>query len=165
MKKELLTVRLRLVPVASQDCDLLATLLRKPAIKRYLCDNQDIEKESVHRMISNSDALFEEKGVGLWLIREAAGGSAIGFCGFLQEAVLELIYVVHPDSQNRGLATESVLRIIEHFRQLKFTDALFAKVDVPNIASHAVTRKIGMKPAGIEKNRVTGGDMQVYELP
>ena len=164
MKKELLTSRLRLVPVETQDCDLILAMLRDDKIKKYLCDNQDLEKDVVEGIISNSESLFEEKGIGLWLIKDQSNHSTKGFCGFFKEDLLELIYVIHPDFQNQGFATESSLKVIDYFNQLKLKDDIFAKIDLPNVESHLVASKIGMKEIGIEKNVVTGGDMKVYKL-
>ena len=164
MKKELLTSRLRLVPVETQDCDLIQAMLRNDKIQKYLCDNKDIEKDVVESIISKSDSLFEEKGIGLWLIKDPANHSTRGVCGFLKSDLLELIYVIHPDFQNKGFATESSLKVIDYFNQLKLKDDIFAKIDLPNVESHLVASKIGMKEIGIEKNVVTGGDMKVYKL-
>ena len=164
MKKELLTDKLRLVPVETQDCDLILAMLSNDKIKKYLCDNKDIEKEVVESIISKSESLFEEKGIGLWLIKDQVNHSIKGFCGFLNNDVLELIYVIHPDFQNNGFATESSLRVIDYFNQLKLKDDIFAKIDLPNVESHLVANKIGMKEVGIEKNLVTGEDMKLYKL-
>ncbi len=164
MKKELLTARLRLVPVTTQDCDLILAMLRNDQIKKYLCDNKDLEKDVVKSIISQSESLFEEKGIGLWLIKDPASHSTKGICGFFKSDLLELIYVIHPNFQNQGFATESSLEVIAHFNQLKLKDDIFAKIDLPNLESHLVASKIGMKEIGIEKNEVTGGDMKVYKL-
>lgn len=164
MKTELLTNRLRLIPVMPQDSEIIFSLLRNDQIKRYLCDNEDVEIQFVLDMVSNSKALFEEKGIGLWLIRESATDSKMGFCGFFKNDLLELIYVIHPDFQNNGYATEACLRVIEYFDQLKLNDDVYAKIDLPNIESQVVANKIGMKEVGIKKNPVTGGDMRLFKL-
>ncbi len=70
----------------------------------------------------------------------------------------------HPDFQSNGFATESSLRVIDYFNQLKLKDDIFAKIDFPNVESHVVAKKIGMKEVGVEKNLVTGGDMKLYKL-
>ena len=164
MKKELLTDRLRLVPVCPQNFKFIFSLLRNDQIKKYLCDNENIEKEVVKSIIKRNESLFEEKGIGLWLIKSPTNSSPIGFCGFIKDEVLELIYVVHPDFQNYGYATEGISKVIEYFHQLKFHDEVFAKIDKPNLASHVVATKIGLMKVGEEKNPVTGGIMKVYKL-
>jgi RimJ/RimL family protein N-acetyltransferase len=158
------TDRLRLVPVEPRDSVAVFSLLRNDKIKKYLCDNKDVEKEFVNRIISGSETLFEEKGIGLWLIRELATDSTMGFCGFFKNEQLELIYVVHPDFQNNGYATEACLQVIEYFSQLKLKDDVFAKIDLPNVGSHVVANKIGMREVGIRRNPETGGDMKLYKL-
>ena len=56
------------------------------------------------------------------------------------------------------------MRVIDYFNQLKLKDDIFAKIDLPNVESHLVANKIGMKEVGIEKNLDTGGDMKLYKL-
>ncbi len=163
MKKVLLTDRLKLVPVETKNCDLLFSMLRNNKIKKYLCDNKNIEKETVAEIIGSSETLFEEKNVGLWLIHYLKERSVIGYCGFISDNALELIYVIHPDFQNKGFATEASLKVIHHLTQNHAED-LYAKIDLPNLGSHTVAKKLGMKEIGIEKNEVTGGDMKVYKL-
>ena len=164
MKKKLLTDRLQLIPVGNRDGDTILTMLRNDKIKKYLCDNRDIEKDAVESIIDGSESLFEEKGIGLWLIKDLAGRSVIGLCGFLKSDVLEILFVTHPDFQNNGFATESALKVIAYFNQLKLKDEIFAKIDLPNAESHAVAGKIGLKEIGMEKNKVIGGDMTLYKL-
>jgi len=164
MRKELLTDRLRLVPVESRDFDEIYQLLCNDKIKKYLCDNKDIEKKFVKNIISGSETLFEEKEIGLWLIKDSKNNSTMGFCGFIRNRLLELIYVIHPDFQNKGFATEATLRVIDYFKQLKIKEDIFAKVDLPNTVSHLLANKIGMREIGTEKNSVTGGDMKLYKL-
>ena len=108
MKKELLTARLRLVPVTTQDCDLILAMLRNDQIKKYLCDNKDLEKDIVKSIISQSESLFEEKGIGLWLIKDPASHSNKGLCGFFKSDLLELIYVIHPDFQKLGICNRKL---------------------------------------------------------
>lgn len=110
LNKVLFTGRLKLVPVETKNCDLVLSMLRNDKIKKYLCDNNDVDKETVEQIIKGSELLFEEKDVGLWLIHDLEEGAVIGYCGFFNDHVLELIYVIHPDFQNKGFATEAFLK-------------------------------------------------------
>lgn len=164
MKKELITKRLRLIPVKNQDLDFLFSFLRNDNIKKYLCDNRNVEKAFVKSIISNSDILFDKKGIGLWLINSLDKLSPIGFCGFFEDQLLELIFAIHPDNQKHGYATESASKVIEYFNQLDLIDEIYAKIDKPNIASHVVIAKMGMSEINEEKNQITGGDIKVYKM-
>ncbi len=164
MKKELFTKRLKLVSVSAQDCDIIHSMLLNSHVKKYLCDNREIEKEIIEDMVRKSDSLFEEKRIGLWLIEDRGTQAITGFCGFIDGEVLELIYVIHPDFQDNGFATECSFGIIDYFKTLNLNDRIFAKIDLENTKSHLVAKKIGMIEVGIEKNQVTGGDMKLYEL-
>lgn len=164
MRKELLTDRLKLTPVDPKDFKIIFLLLRNKNVKKYLCDNRDIEKEFVKNLIKKNESLFRQKNIGLWLIKPLNSSSPIGFCGFIQDELLELIYVVHPDFQNNGFATESISKAIEYFLQLKIRDEVFAKIDKPNIASLIIASKIGMMEVGNEENPVTGGIIKIYKI-
>jgi len=164
MKTELLTSKLRLVPVSALDLEIIYSFLRNENIKKYLCDNKDIEKEFVEDFITKSEILFREKGIGLWLIKPLNSSSPIGFCGFFKDDILELLFVVHPDFQNFGYATERISKVIEYFHQLNLHDDIYAKIDLPNLASHAVVSNIGMQEVGEEKNKITDGKIKVYKL-
>ena len=163
MKEPLVTERLQLLPVESNNFDIIFSMLRNEKVKKYLCDNRDLDKEAIRQLIRDSDALFAEEGIGLWLIYPKDERSAIGFCGFSRNEILELIYVVHPYFQNQGIGTEATFGIVNYFCQNHGED-LYAKVDLPNVESHKVARKLGMREVATEKNEVTGFDMKVYKL-
>ena len=156
--------RIEYIPISDQDCDELLALLHHPIFNKYLCDNRDLERAFVEAMIRDRNALFAGKGIGLWLLKHRYEQSVPGFCGFYKNEVLEIVYVSHPDFQGKGLATECALRVIGYLQQGNQPEPFFAKIDLPNIASHKIARKIGMQEVCMEINSVTGGKMLVYQF-
>lgn len=164
MRKELFSERLKLKAVELSDLDFMFSLLRNSAVKKYLLDDTDIEKKTVEGFIIESNSLFVNKNIGLWIAQLKSNSKYIGLCGFLNNEVLELIYIIHPDFENNGYATESCAILIEYFLKLKPDNALYAKIDIPNTSSHFVAKKIGMVEIKEEINENTGGVMKVYKL-
>lgn len=166
VKHTLQTNRLRLLPCEIQDLDLLFRFLRNDHIKRFLCDNRDLKKEFVHSIIRKSDALFESKAVGLWLVQKLEDLQIVGFCGISRNEMgkLEILYGLHPDFLHQGYATESANTVIHYFRSHFPEEALMAKVDEPNTASLRVIARLGMQRIGREWNPVLRCDMILYQL-
>ena len=94
-----------------------------------------------------SDARFAHSGTGLWTIRLAGDPGIIGFVGFREffdPPRLQLLYGLLPGYWGRGLATEAAARICHHaFLELGFL-AISAAIDIPNLASANVLRRLGM---------------------
>jgi ribosomal-protein-alanine N-acetyltransferase len=142
------TTRLRLRPVASSDSGELLSLFRDAGVRRYLLDDALVTPAWVNDEIVASDERFAKGGAGLWSIQLASGGSIIGFVGFREffdPPQLQLLYGLLPAFWGRGVATEAALTICEYaFRELGFLE-IAAATDVPNEASIAVLRRLGMR--------------------
>jgi ribosomal-protein-alanine N-acetyltransferase len=117
-------------------------------VRRYLLDDALVTPAWVNDEIVASDERFAKGGAGLWSIQLASGGSIIGFVGFREffdPPQLQLLYGLLPAFWGRGVATEAALTICEYaFRELGFLE-IAAATDVPNEASIAVLRRLGMR--------------------
>ena len=164
MKRVLLSRRLELVPINFIDADKLLSLLRNDKVKQYLCDNKEIEKDEVIRIVSGSESLFDAMDIGLWWIRILESFEIIGFCGFFRGEIIEIIYVIHPDHQRKGFATEATKRLVEYYQLLNLKEDIYAKIDEPNVESIIIAEKIGMAETGKETNPFTNGPMKVFTL-
>ena len=64
-------------------------------------------------IVEKSKALFDERGFGIWGIRERGSNELIGFAGywhFRTPPSLELLFGVAPSHWHRGIATERIER-------------------------------------------------------
>ncbi len=61
------TAHLRLAPVTTADTERLADLLAEPDVRRYLCDDEVLPRETVAALIERSMALAAS-GLGLWAV-------------------------------------------------------------------------------------------------
>lgn len=144
------TERLTVKPYASDDLDGLVHLLTDPQIvKTFMVP----EFESVAQMENLAEKLIlfsrqqdtEHLEYGIY-----SDGKLIGFvndCGIGDEEI-EIGYVIHPDHQGHGYATEAVRAIICELREMGF-QKVTAGFFTGNTASLRVMEKCGMQQTDV----------------
>ncbi len=149
-KPQIKTARLVLKPYAEQDLGALADLLTDPAVTSTfmvpdLGSRSDAEA-LVRKLIAFSqpdDTKHLEYGIYL-------NGKLIGFvndCGVAEDEI-EIGYVIHPQAQGCGYATEAVQAVIAELREMGFrkvTAGYFSE----NTASLRVMEKCGMQQTAV----------------
>ena len=146
-KAAIRTKRLTLKPYAQEDIPALAKLLQNKEItKTFMVPDFETKAQVavlVQKLISFSslaDTRHLEYGIYL-------NDALIGFvndCG-IEEDSIEIGYVIHPDYQRRGYATEAVQAILHELKKMGFrkvTAGFFAE----NTASRQVMLHCGMHP-------------------
>lgn len=158
------SARLEYRRLGAGDLDTFHALAVDPHVRRYLLDGEVMPREWADAELGSSDALFESRGVGLWLVHEA--GEPIGFAGFRVFAELEespqLLYALVERATGRGLASEIAAALIAHARQVGL-EPLAAAVDEVNTASVRVLEKVGFR---LRETRPGGpfGNTRLYRL-
>ncbi len=141
------TARLLLRPYTRDDLDDLHRLWTDPDVRRYLFDDEIMERAWVATEIEHSLACFETQGFGQWAMFLKGHHALIGFCGyrsFLDPSEVQLIYGLAPAHWGQGLAPEAARALIRYgFDTLDF-DEIIASADAPNEASFRVMEKTGM---------------------
>ncbi len=145
-KTQIKTERLILKPYSEQDMDALINLLTDPEITSTFMvpemGSRSCAEELVKKLIGFSqpdDTKHLEYGIYL-------GEKMIGFvndCG-VEEDEIEIGYVIHPQYQGHGYATEAVHTVLAELREMGFrkvTAGYFAE----NTASLRVMEKCGMQ--------------------
>lgn len=145
---EIETERLRLRPFTTEDAGALHRLWTEPGVRKYLWDDEVIQRERVDAVLAENDRLFAEKGYGLWAVLPRSGGELAGFCGywhFREPPELELLYGIAPALWGQGLAPEAALAMIRFgFERLGF-ERIAASTDAPHAASVRVMEKAGLR--------------------
>lgn len=139
------TERCVLRPWAPDDAEVLGAILRDPTVRRYLLDDQLVDRHWVLTRIGDSWVRFAHGGFGMWTI--GVDGAVVGFVGFLpahDPPVLELAYGLHPSHHGRGLATEAADAVISHYVGAGHTPVR-ASTDEPNAASRRVLERLGFR--------------------
>lgn len=145
------TARLVLTPVGAQDVEDLTLLYGDPIVALW---TGPWSRASIEAWTLRMAELWAVDGVGKWLARDRSSRSLVGRGGCTRfdldgEAVLELGWAVRDVLTGRGYATEIGQAALEwaaaffpHLPVVSFTE-------VHNLASQAVTRRLGMREAGV----------------
>ena len=78
-------------------------------MRRYLWDDEPVQKATIRDLISQSTRMFSEEGIGLFGVRRRGSENLIGFCGFVRLEGMEepeLAYELTQGAWGEGLATE-----------------------------------------------------------
>lgn len=158
----ILTARLRLRPWTPADARLLHVMWTDPGMRRFLWDDEVIDRARADAALAHGLAAAGEPGLGFWMIEPRAPSAApsvasapsvadpraIGFVGLWrrEEALSdpELLYGLLPAWWGHGLATEAARAALEYaFRTGRFA-RIVAATDPPNVASVRVMERLGM---------------------
>jgi RimJ/RimL family protein N-acetyltransferase len=157
--------RMRYAPVTSATLDPFLKLVRDEHIRRYLMDGKVMPRDWSEERIRVSQALFERRGVGLWLAYEKGSGTLVGFCGFLEIPAIhpepQLVYALLARFTGQGYATEMARASIAEAHKHRFP-AIAASVDEVNAASLRILQKIGFER--VETRQGAFGNMFVLRL-
>lgn len=142
------TQRLLLQPVADHDLDVMYEIFTNGYVRRYLCDDEIWSVEKIKQMLDESQRLFAEEQLGIWLIKTKYTQQTIGFIClwyFFDENQPQLGYALLPEATKQGFATEAAKKIMEYaFEQLNYK-YLIVSCDQPNLESQKLAQRIGMK--------------------
>jgi ribosomal-protein-alanine N-acetyltransferase len=159
------TERLILTPIVESDLNTLHGIFTDSYVRRYLCDGEIWSLQQVEETIEQNTKLFAEKQFGLWFIETKSDREIIGFVGlwyFFDEPQPQLIYALLPKALKKGYATEAATKILEYgFDELGF-DYLVASCDRPNIESHKLAERLGMKQ--VEERTIDGNAILFFRM-
>jgi len=155
---DLATERTTLTPAGERDVDALHALFTDPIVRRFLWDDVVIERAQAAEVVAASLAQNGD-GRGLWVIRSRDDGAMLGCVALLAVGAMaeleprmaggvEVLVALDPAAHGRGLATEALAVLIAHAWRALAVDALFAAVDLPNVASHRAMLRAGFEPMG-----------------
>jgi [ribosomal protein S5]-alanine N-acetyltransferase len=141
----MLSDRLRYAPVVLENLDRFHSLVTDEHVRRYLMDGNLFPREWSEERVRESQCLFERRGVGIWLVNDAANDELVGFCGFMEIPSIhpdpQLIYALFERFSGKGYATEMARASIARARCRGFTQIL-ASVDEVNAASCRILEKL-----------------------
>lgn len=165
LKLELLSERLSLRPLDTDDVEDLHSLWTEEPVRRFLWDGEVIPLEQTRDIVAKNGALFGEFGFGIWGVRERGAEELLGFTGywhFRTPPALELLFGVAPKHWKRGIATESSRSVIRHGFEVLGFQSIEASHDVGNAAPARVLEKLAMT---LERRDVVDGlDTAFYKL-
>ena len=140
------TERHWLRPITLDEKAELHALWTDPEVRRWLFDDVALAPADVDELVARSDAL-SGRGMGHWTIRTKQGGRLVGSAALqpLDDGEIELLYLLAPSEWGRGHATEVSRAILAHAFDTLGLDRVVAQADLPNVASVAVMKRLGMR--------------------
>lgn len=126
------------------DLPALYELYDKPGMTDYVEPLYDYETELEYQKvyIENMYGFYE---YGMWLVFSKETGKLIGRAGLEHD---ELGYMIAPELQNRGYATEVCRFIIDYARENTDFEELYCRIDEKNEASVRLAKKLGFTNSG-----------------
>jgi len=140
--------RLRYHPAGPESLDAFHRLVQDEHVRRYMMDGNVFPREWSAERMRQSQALFERRGVGIWLAHDRHTDELVGFCGFDDSSGRpepQLVYALFERFTGRGLATEMARAAIAQARTQPGLDEIMADVDEINAASVRVLERLGFE--------------------
>jgi RimJ/RimL family protein N-acetyltransferase len=150
---ELVSPRLRLLPLAVDDAELLLPVYADPEVTEYFEDKYT-EIEGVRHAVKQRLARDVPPGMGTWLIQfdDTIIGHAHLWTARNPAGIVEIGWTIGKAHWGKGIATEAARAVIEHgFRRLG-VPAIFAIVHRDNAASLRVAQKLGFIAVGEQEH-------------
>jgi [ribosomal protein S5]-alanine N-acetyltransferase len=119
----------------------------KPLVYRYLFDDSAPSREYIAKRIAETIPVESNNGSGTWLLENAVVSYAgcVQLLPDLSKRTTELTYLLDPGYWGQGLAVRMGWTAITQAFLSPRIDAVVAGADVPNKASFAVMRRLGMR--------------------
>ena len=159
---ELSSARLRLLPLAVDDAELLAPIYADPEVTEYF-ENRFTEIEGVRHAVKQRLARDVPPGMGTWLIQldDTIVGHAHLWTARNPAGIVEIGWTIGKAHWGKGIATEAAQAVVEHgFRRLGLP-AIVAVVHRDNAASLRVARKLGFIELGEQEHHKAPHRMMV----
>ena len=142
------------------DLPALYELYDKPGMTDFVEPLYDYETELEYQKayIENMYGFYE---YGMWLVFSKETGKLIGRAGLEHN---EMGYMIAPEFQNLGYATEVCRFIVEYARKNTDFEELYCRIDEKNVASVRLAKRLGFVRNGQIGNERNIGGLDRYVL-
>ncbi len=146
-----------------EDIDGLHMLASAPLVYRYLFDGAPPDKELLAHRLADSIAMPAEAGFGTWILESVSQTYAgcVELRPYPSPRSAELTYLLHPNHWGRGLATRMAWTAVTRAFRAADIDRVIAGADLPNVASFALMRRLGMQFHKTVRYPLGGGEEYV----
>lgn len=133
---------------------------------RYLGDGSTLDRTTTWRAIANALGHWSLRGYGQWVLTLKDGGETIGRSGLYNPEGwpgLEVGYVIAPEHQGHGYATEAAGAALRYAREVVRAERVISLIRHGNVRSQRVAEKLG----GVreEDTAMLGSPVMVYGYP
>lgn len=118
-------------------------------------------EEAIHALLDDVIGSYDSgEPIFAMAIVEKEGGRFVGSCGMAPEDLdpreIQIFYVILPEFQGRGFASEAAAGLVERAFSKLGVDRLFASMAAENVASVKVAEKLGMTFEGLVERELNG---------
>lgn len=162
------TSRLEIRPLKLSDIPVWETFFENNPSLPYLGLNLRLNKRDQSTSWVKRQLERYDKGLyGHHALIHKESKKFIGQCGLLRQEIegkkeLEIGYHILPQYWGKGYATEAALKFRDYAFENKLNDTLISVIDIRNIASQNVARKIGMQKG--EQIRCFNLDVLIFRI-
>lgn len=130
-----------------KDIDGFHALAANPLVYQYLFDGVPPNKEYITRLLTQSVTNAGATGLGMWFLEDPSTRYAgcVELRPYPSFRSAELIYLLDPRYWGQGLAPKMAWTAITHAFLSPQIDSVISGTDLPNTASLAVMRRLGMR--------------------
>ena len=140
---------LTMQPLKLSDLDALAAIWADAEVTRFLPSRGiPISRENTEKSLKSFVRHWQQRGYGIWAIRENRSSQMIGYCGlrYLDELdEVEILYGLASAYWGRGIATKAAKAAIDYGFNMANLDRVIAMALPDNLASRRVIEKAGLK--------------------
>lgn len=143
---QLTTSRLSLAPYQEDEAPLMHRLTSDLRVFFWL--NEPMSLEQTQTVLEAKRAMFAEKQLGWWTVRETATGAFVGQACLQtlpETGEPEIGYHFIPEFQNKGYATEAAAKLLDHGFCTLNLPRIVAVILPDNAPSQAVMKKLGLQ--------------------
>jgi ribosomal-protein-alanine N-acetyltransferase len=151
------TPRLVLRPVAQDDVEDVWRLLTLPDVRRYLCDDRVLPRETVGGIVADHIAVAPQ-GLGMWILLHEGRFAGIAGLKHVAQVLVDIVpslageveptVALDPALWGRGLAGEALGAVLAHGFATLGLSGIAGVCDVPNLASARMLARAGFRETG-----------------
>jgi RimJ/RimL family protein N-acetyltransferase len=148
------------------DVEFFARVYADPQVTRYLGDGGTLDRAATWRSVAGNIGHWALRGYGQWVVTLRSTGEQIGRAGLYHPEGwpgLEVGYVIAPEHQGRGFATEAAGAALRHAVEVVGAERVISLIQVGNVRSQRVAEKLG----GVREPDIEffGRTVMVYAYP
>jgi len=147
---QLRTERLFMTAWTERDAAALEAMGQDPDVMRFF--PSVLSREQSSELLGRLKRSFEQRGWGMWAVRELPDGEALGFVGLAQiaddipiDAAVEVGWRLAREAWGRGLATEAAGASLDYAFDVLALDEVVAYTAAVNEPSRRVMDRLGMR--------------------
>lgn len=138
-----------------EDIEALVAVYCDAESMRYVEDGKPLTRRECEAWLEVTEANYARRGYGMFALVERTSGAVVGFAGLVHpggQPEPEVKYAMRRAHWGRGLASESVPRVLDYGARAHGLRRIIATVAPDNHASLRVLSKAGMALVGRRAN-------------